>query len=50
MIWRWRASPQSMTLDLLGFVPDHWQGEALDAFPLCPRIAMLRVRTSKVYL
>ena len=39
-----------MALELFGFVPDHWQGEALDAFPHCPRIAMLRVRTSKVYL
>jgi hypothetical protein len=29
-----------MALELFGFVPDHWQGEALDAFPHCPRIAM----------
>jgi hypothetical protein len=27
-----------------------WRGEALKAFPHCPRIAMRRVRTSKVYL
>jgi hypothetical protein len=28
-------------LKLFGFVPDHRQGEALDAFPHCPSIAML---------
>ena len=36
-----------MTLELFEFIPDHWQAEALDAFPHCPRIAMLRVRTAK---
>jgi phage terminase large subunit len=39
-IWRWRASPRLMALELFGFVPDHWQSEALDAFPHSPRIAM----------
>jgi hypothetical protein len=35
-----------MALELFGFIPDHWQGEALDAFPHCPRIQMLLVRTA----
>jgi phage terminase large subunit len=39
-IWRWRASPRVMALELFGFIPDPWQGEALDAFAHSPRIAM----------
>jgi hypothetical protein len=31
-----RANPRLMALEVLGFVPDYWQGEALDAFPHCP--------------
>jgi hypothetical protein len=39
-IWRWRTSPRLMASELFGFVPDHWQGEALDAFAHSPRIVM----------
>ena len=39
-IWRWRASPRLMALELFAFAPDPWQGEALDAFAHSPRIAM----------
>jgi hypothetical protein len=39
-IWRWRASPRLMALELFGFIPDPWQGDALDAFAHSPRIAM----------
>jgi hypothetical protein len=39
-----------MAVELFEFIPEHRRGEALKAFPHCPRIATLLVRTTKVYL
>ena len=36
----WRTKPRAFAEELFGFIPDAWQGEALDAFPHHPRIAM----------
>jgi hypothetical protein len=44
-----RASPRVMAFELFGFIPDYWQGEALEGFPHRLRIATLRFRTSEVY-
>jgi hypothetical protein len=39
-IKRWRESPTAMVQELFGVTPDHWQHEALEAFPHTPRMAM----------